>query len=300
MKARFESRTFVIETPGGYCVQVEKIIRGHSPAAKSVLFVNGALASSRSFRWALAGLPNHNLIFYDLPHIGASKPFNRDTKIITPNTEVAILRHLIDRYAPNHLASMSWGGFAALLSLAEGPASVEKALIGSFSNRITDEMRVLLLQLDHLMAHRRYDECAQLVNETLGKHLPKGLKRLNFAHLMSMGEDEREYILLHIKRMLQYDTLRISFDIKNIRAELLFINGERDVYTAWSHVNEFARSQARSRTVVIPEAGHFLTAENPASARKIARLANSFFETASLGDQLSGDTTGVTGAAATP
>ena len=282
MKARFDRQTCVVETPGRYSIQFEDIFRSHRPAAKSVLFVNGALASSRSFRWALGGLPDHNLILYDLPHMGSSKQYNTGASVITLEAEVAILRCLIDRYAPSYIASMSWGGVAALLSLAECPVSVEKAIVASFSNRVTEEMRVLLEELDRLIALRRDADCAHLINDTFGKHLPAGFKRANYSHLATLGDGERDYITLHIKRMLQFDQSHFSSEIKNTSAEILFINGGNDVYTPWPDVGVFAQSFARSQTAVIAQAGHFLTAESAANARKVARIANSFFETTPL------------------
>lgn len=279
-RAKFERRRCVVEAPGGYSIHVEEIVRPHRPRAKSILFVNGALASSRSFAWAISGLPDLNLIFYDLPHLGASKQYNKGATVVVPETEVAILRNLIDRYAPNYLASMSWGGVAALLALAGRPASVEKALVGSFSNRVTHAMRGLLQELDRLIEVRRHEDCAQLVNDTLGKHLPMGLKRANFSYLTGLGEDEREYIRWHIKRMLQLDPAQFSGKVADISAEILFINGALDEYTTWPDAAAFARSFARNCFAVIPEAGHFLTAESIANARKVARIANSFLSAA--------------------
>lgn len=59
-------------------------------------------------------LSRYDLVLYDLPHVGSSKPHNDPDRPITVQDEVTILADVAAHYRPRYLVAMSWGGAAAL------------------------------------------------------------------------------------------------------------------------------------------------------------------------------------------
>lgn len=93
-----------------YNVHVEQL--GNNPEKKTVLLVNGALSTTRSFARTSKCLSEHfNVLMFDLPFSGYSRPHNTDLDLVTKDDEVQILRALVERFEVNHLVSASWGGF---------------------------------------------------------------------------------------------------------------------------------------------------------------------------------------------
>ncbi len=276
MKTAYERSAQVIETGNGYSVHVERIVRPGAGRAHSIVFVNGALATSRSFRWTIAGLPGADLIFFDLPHVGLSRRHNLGRPAVGPDAEVAILQTIIQKYSPDCLASMSWGGFTALLALSKGPSSVKKAVIASFSDHVSRPLRNLLRDFDAILETREYSAGAQLLNATLGKFLPIAAKRANYAYLMGLGESERDYIKSRIEYVLRLNPAEFAGRIKDIRCNLLFLNGERDEFAPLSDLSDLVGMAGADHAVKLPGAGHFLAAECRTSLHMTATIVNTY------------------------
>ena len=80
-------------------------------AEKTVLMVNGALATTNSCSQTIRNLKDHtNIVLFDLPFAGRSREHNPDRGVLTKDDEVDILLHLIARFEANYLLSASWGG----------------------------------------------------------------------------------------------------------------------------------------------------------------------------------------------
>ena len=124
--------TAVVEINRKHKVHTE--FYGNPAASKTIILVNGSLATTASFAQSVKYLqPQFNVVAFDLPYAGQSKPHNTDFTPITKEDEAAILLHLINHYSANYLMSFSWGGVASMLALAQRPATLEKAAICSFS-----------------------------------------------------------------------------------------------------------------------------------------------------------------------
>ena len=97
-----------------YNVHVEQL--GCDPHKKTVLMVNGALSTTRSFARTSKCLAEHfNVLLFDLPFSGYSREHNPDLDLVTKDDEVQMLRALVERFEVNHLVSASWGGISTLL-----------------------------------------------------------------------------------------------------------------------------------------------------------------------------------------
>lgn len=175
-------------------------------AENTIILVNGSMATTASFSQTLKNLhPHLNVVLYDQPYAGKSKPHNPHQKMLTRELEAQVLLELIEHFDANYLLSFSWGGTAALTALASSPRRIEKAVISSFSPLINEAMRDYLERGRHCLAARNRTQVGNLVNDTLGKHLPPLFKRFNFRHVSTLAEHEYAQMHFHINHVLNSD-----------------------------------------------------------------------------------------------
>ncbi|MBC3955073.1 alpha/beta fold hydrolase [Pseudomonas triticifolii] len=245
-------------------------------AQKTIIMVNGSLATTASFAQTVRNLhPTMNVVLYDQPYAGRSKPHNLHEKPLSREMEGQILLELIDHFNAEHVMSFSWGGAAALVALSHRPKRIESAVISSFSPVINEHMRDYLNRsLTHLGAHSRY-EVGHLINDTIGKHLPSLFKRFNYRHVSSLDLHEYDQMHHHISQVLEIDPGNYLTAAKNINVPVLFVNGAWDEYTAAKDAVHFAHYVKDCTFSTIDAAGHFLDMEHKAACRdsKLALLS---------------------------
>lgn len=270
--------TAVVEIDRKHKVHTE--FYGNPAASKTIVLVNGSLATTASFAQTIKYLqPHYNVVAFDQPYAGQSKAHNHDFTPISKEDEAQILQRLIELYGANYLMSFSWGGVAAMLALAQRPATLEKAAICSFSPILNVPM------LDYLHKGLRFlgavdrDNIALLVNSTIGKHLPSLFKRFNHKHVSSLDEHEYRQMHAHIRQILDMEAHCRLECLQAIDIPLLFVNGERDEYTSVEDACLFARHIEQSRFAVIDNAGHFLDMEHKAAWLQTQHLLLDFFNT---------------------
>jgi len=256
--------TAVVEIHQQYRVHTERYL--NDGAAKTIILVNGSLATTASFAQTLRYLqPRFNVVLYDQPYAGQSRLHNRHDRPISKEDEAQILLELIEHFAADHVLSFSWGGAATLLALAQRPRRIEKAVIGSFAARINKPMREYLESgLTYLQAHDR-DQIGRLINHSIGKHLPSLFKRFNHRHISSLAEHEYRQMHWHIHEVLTQDTQCYLACAKAIEIPLLFVNGEWDEYTTAGDARLFASHAPQSQFRTIKNTGHFLDLEHQAA-----------------------------------
>jgi rhamnosyltransferase subunit A len=246
-------------------------------AAKTVIMVNGALATTTSFSQTIRNLKDHfNIVLFDLPFAGRSRAHNTTNGILTKDDEVEILLHLIERFNVNYLVSASWGGVSSLLALAKRPASIEKAVILSFSPVINEPMYNYMADARRFLVERDISGAAQLLNSTVGKYLPRLLKAHNYQYLLSMVEGNEQQIMFHIDQIFELDQSQYVDIFTAIEVPVLFINGALDEYTTTQDVRSLAQYLRYSQFAVIPEAGHFLDLESTQARRAAGDFQKSF------------------------
>ncbi|MCO7514640.1 alpha/beta hydrolase [Pseudomonas guariconensis] len=251
----------VLDIQGQYRVYTE--FHRAEAAEKTIILINGSLATTASFAQTVRSLhPQFNVVLYDQPYAGKSKPHNRQERLITKETEAHILLELIEHFQADHVMSFSWGGACALLALAYQPRRVRKAIVSSFSPVINEPMRDYLERgCQYLAACDRY-QVGNLVNDTIGKYLPSLFKRFNYRHVSSLDSHEYAQMHFHINQVLQHDLQRALKAAHNIDIPVLFINGERDEYTTVEDARQFGQHVQQSHFSVIRDAGHFLDMEH--------------------------------------
>lgn len=261
------TRTEIVQTHG-FNVYVER--HGTDANRPTVLLVNGALSTTTSFRQTTRYLSEHfNVVLYDLPYAGQSRKHNGQLGLLTKDDEVNILCTLLDRYQAKHLMSMSWGGVAALLALSRRPASVRSAAIGSFSPTMNSAMLTYVLGAKAHLEAKNYVAGSELLNNTVGKYLPRLLKLYNRHFLSTLEVSEYAQAFFHIEQIVGLDVQRYVDRLRQIDVPVAFVNGELDEYTSPADVRSLRQCVARSSFVSIPGAGHFLELENKVAAARV-------------------------------
>ncbi|WNW11586.1 alpha/beta hydrolase [Pseudomonas sp. DTU_2021_1001937_2_SI_NGA_ILE_001] len=246
-------------------------------AEKTIVMVNGSLATTASFAQTVRNLyPQFNVVLYDQPYAGKSKPHNRHETPLTREMEGQILLELIDHFNAEYVMSFSWGGAPTLVALAQRPKRIEKAVISSFSPVINEAMLDYLLRgVKHLGEHNRY-EIGQLINSTIGKYLPSLFKRFNYRHVSSLDLHEYDQMHYHVSQVLEIDPQNYLTAARNINVPVLFMNGSLDEYTSAADAPRFAEHVQHSHFITIQGAGHFLDMENKAACRDSKNAVQAF------------------------
>ncbi|WP_375741699.1 alpha/beta fold hydrolase [Pseudomonas boanensis] len=255
--------TAIVEIHSQYKVHTE--FYGNPEAKQTIILVNGSLSTTASFAQTVKYLqPHFNVVLFDEPYAGQSKPHNDNTRFISKETEADILLHLIEHFRVDYLMSFSWGSVSALLALAQCPARIKKAVITSFSPILNDAMMDYLTRgLDYLAAVDR-DNVGHLVNDTIGKYLPSLYKRFNHKHCSSLDDHEYLQMHYHVRQVLNMDSRCYVDCLQNVDIPMLFVNGEHDEYTSAADARHFAKHVRDCEFVTIDNAGHFVDVEHKA------------------------------------
>ena len=256
----------VLDIQGQYRVYTE-FYRADA-AEKTIILVNGSMATTASFAQTVKNLhPTFNVVCYDQPYAGKSKPHNQHRRMLTKETEGQILLELIEHFAAEHVLSFSWGGAATLMALAQRPRRIEKAVISSFSPVINEPMRDYLERGVDYLGNCDRDRVGHLVNNTIGKHLPSLFKRFNYRHVSTLEVHEYAQMHFHISQVLNSDRLCYLKAAKEVAVPVLFLNGEWDEYTSANDARRFAEHVKNSQFSTLQSTGHFLDMEHKSACR---------------------------------
>lgn len=266
----------LVPLPAGLKVYVERHV--FDPAFESVILINGALATTASFGQTIKYLgERYNPICFDLPYAGQSKAHNEPGFILTKDDEVDILLHLIGLFEPAFLLSVSWGGVASMLALSRARTSVRRAVIASFSPLLNEPMTAYVTAARDYIAAGENLKAAQLLNDTVGRHLPRIMKLYNYRYLSTLPRDEQHQVAFHVDQILAIRPEQYLHEFRNIDCGLKFINGELDDYTTPGDVRSLGHHLKRAEFETIGQAGHFLDLEGRAALRQVRTAILDYF-----------------------
>lgn len=250
----------IVPTPSGHNIYVEHQIS--NPDFETVILINGALSTTTAFSHTVKYLQDDfNTLCFDLPYSGQSRPHNPRDRIITKDDEVDILSYLMDYFRPDFLISISWGGLAGLLALARQKTSVKRAFIASFSPFLNPAMYEYVSGARDLIAAGENAKAARLLNDTVGKYLPRIVKFYNYRYLSTLSNEEFQQVHFHIEQILSLQPARYLREMQKIDIDLLFCNGMLDEYTTAADVKFVAPYLQRPQFATVAGAGHFLDLE---------------------------------------
>lgn len=245
--------------------------------AATIILVNGSLATSVSFNASLKYLtPLFNVVTYDQPYQGQSREHNQQLPLIGKEDEALILLELIEHFRVDHLLAFSWGSVAALLALAQRPARICKAIISSFSPVLNTPMLDYLSRAGAALGACDRQVIGNLINDTIGEHLPPLFKRCNYRHVSALEDFEYAQMHFHIRQVAGVERDRFMGCVGNIDTPLLFINGELDRYTSPGDAQRFARMAPQAEFATIRHTGHFLELEHKTAWQDVKQAVERF------------------------
>ncbi len=245
--------------------------------SETIILVNGSLATSASFSQSVRYLqPLFNVVLFDQPYQGLSRQHNPDMPMIEKQDEALILLDLIEQFRADHVLAFSWGSVAALLALAQRPARIRSAVISSFSPVLNPAMQGYLDQAQHHLATCDRQAIGDLINETIGEHLPSLFKRCNFRHVSSLEKFEYAQMLMHVRQVRELDASQYMSCVNNVDVPLLFINGEWDRYTSPEDARQFGELAPQSEFATIAHTGHFLEMEHKTAQQDVQAAVEGF------------------------
>lgn len=258
-------------------LKVHTILYPNPRTSATIILVNGSLATSASFSQAVRYLqPLFNVVLFDQPYQGLSRPLNPAMPMIDKQDEALILLDLIETFRVDHLLAFSWGSVASLLALAQRPERIRSAVVSSFSPVLNLAMQGYLDQAQHSLAACDRQAIGNLINETIGEYLPSLFKRCNFRHVSSLEEFEYAQMLLHVRQVRELDASQYMSCVGNIDVPLLFVNGEWDRYTSPADARQFAQLATQSEFATIAHTGHFLEMEHKTALQDVQAAVEQF------------------------
>ncbi|MGF7187001.1 rhamnosyltransferase subunit A [Robbsia andropogonis] len=184
---------------------------------------------------------------------------------------------MIHRFKPKFLYSVSWGGLASLLALAREPSSIKRAVIGSFSPFLNPAMVDYVTRARaHIHAGENL-QAAQLLNDTVGKHLPRMLKHTNYMYLTSLPETEQKQVAFHVEQILALQPESYMHCLSSIQSKVKFINGDLDEYTTSADIRTLGRYIPDAEFETVANTGHFLELEGREQAAAMQEALMDFF-----------------------
>ncbi|MCW0312457.1 3-(3-hydroxydecanoyloxy)decanoate synthase [Pantoea ananatis] len=256
-----------------------ELVKCSVPTRNRTILINGALATSSSFRnWKRFLADKSDVITFDLPFSGKSKPYNeQDCHIVTLDDEVAIIREIISIYKPNIIASASWGGASTLKLLNNGEDGLEHAIIASYSFEFNDRMRTYVKQANLYSKEKKFVDLAHLMNDEVGAYLPNKMKFCNFRHLTTLDEIEYRQGRFHLEQIANIRNHDYKSIIDNSACQFHFINGDLDIHTPQKNIEEICGESDKTCFYQIRDAGHFLDLEGKVSRERTAAAFNTIF-----------------------
>ncbi|WP_150299308.1 alpha/beta fold hydrolase [Pseudomonas profundi] len=246
-------------------------------ATSTIILVNGSLATSASFGQTLRYLqPLFNVVLFDMPYAGQSRPYNPCPPLIGKEDEAIILLELIEHFEADRVMSFSWGGVATLLALAQRPERIKQAVIESFSPVLNAPMHDYLASAEDCLAALDREEVGDLINRTIGEYLPPFFKRCNFRHVSTLEDHEYEQMLYHVRQMKSLVADNYMRCVSNIDVPLLFINGEWDQHTSPEDARKFSGLAPQAEFVTVRHCGHFLEMEHRTAWWEVRRAVEGF------------------------
>lgn len=254
-----------------YNVHVEQM--GDNPERKTVLLVNGALSTTRSFARTSKCLAEHfNVLMFDLPFSGYSREHNGELDLVTKDDEVQMLRALVERFEVNHLVSASWGGISTLLTLAHNPPSIESSVVMALAPNLNQAMLEYVERVRVLIERDDKSAIGHLLNETVGKYLSPRLKHNNHHHLSSMATTEYRQARFHIHQVLGLGDGNYLPALRQIETPVHFLNGLLDEYTPAPEAQLFGQYVRHSSFSTAEHTGHLLDLESREAANAVHRV----------------------------
>jgi pimeloyl-ACP methyl ester carboxylesterase len=149
-------------------------------------------------------------------------------------------------------------------------------VVSSFSPILNTAMQGYLDRAQHCLAACDRRAIGELINGTIGEHLPSLFKRCNFRHVSSLEAFEYAQMLMHVRQVRELDAGQYMSCVGNIDVPLLFVNGEWDRYAPPKDARQFAGLAPQSEFAAIAHTGHFLELEHKTALQGVRAAVEGF------------------------
>jgi pimeloyl-ACP methyl ester carboxylesterase len=232
-----------------------------------IVGVNGAQQTMGSWRALVKFFVARGwrVLLFDFPGQGRGRIIEGGPDV-SLDEQVEITRAVIDSIsatAPVNLIGGSWGAVVGAATAARHPARVRQLVLGSFRTAPNPVI------LDMAARGRRYIEegnlgqLADLFVQGFGRGLPESRRQQIYRQIADLAADQAAN--LHALSFLFADGSDISrhVDLRQITARTLIINGALDPIVDTDNLAHAASLVPDCRTLLVPQAGHFLHNELP-------------------------------------
>lgn len=245
-----------------------RLVRRAGPVKGRILFVNGAITTASALKWAVRGLEDFELVLFDFPSVGRSRELNPGPCGMVLEAEGAIVAALADRYRPDMLISLSWGGASALAALALRPVSIRRAIISSYSFGMGPRMRAYCDEVIRLIDAGEDRAAASYAVDQLGERLQPRFREHFKTYFLELDREQIAYVKAHIRYVAGLVPNDYLAALHRIDVPVLFANGAGDRFTPPESVLGMRGHVRDASFLTIPRLGHFLANED-----REARLA---------------------------
>ncbi|MGN4070435.1 alpha/beta fold hydrolase, partial [Burkholderia gladioli] len=116
-----------------------------------------------------------------------------------------------------------------------------------------------------------------LLNDTVGRYLPRIMKLYNYRYLTKLPRDEQDQVAFHVNQILEMQPEKYLDEFTRIGCGVKFINGELDEYTTPAEVRRLGAYVRRAEFETIPKSGHFLDLEGRQQQESVRRAILGYF-----------------------
>ena len=230
--------------------------------------VNGAQQTMGSWRSLVKFFVPRGwrVLLFDFPGQGRGQILEGGADV-SLDEQVDITRAVIDAVSPTmpvNLIGGSWGAVVSAALSARHPSRVRQVVLGSFRTAPNTVILELAARGRRYIEERRLDKLAELFVDGFGRCLPEIRRQQIYRQIADLpGEHAAN---LHALSYWFADGSDISrhADLRDITARTLIVNGGLDPIVDVDNLAHASTLVRDCRTLLVPEAGHFLHNELPA------------------------------------
>jgi pimeloyl-ACP methyl ester carboxylesterase len=233
-----------------------------------IVGVNGAQQTMASWR----SLVKHfvargwRVLLFDFPGQGRGRVITGDPHV-SLDEQVDVTRAVIDTASPDapvNLIGGSWGAVVCATTSARHPARVRQLVLGSFRTAPNPVILDMAARGRQYIEEGNLGKLADLFVEGFGRGLPVARRQQILRQMEGLSDDQAAN--LHALSFLFADGADISrhVDLRCITARTLIINGGLDPIVDVGNLAHASALVPNCRTLLVPQAGHFLHNELPA------------------------------------
>lgn len=236
-------------------------------AGPTLVLVNGAQQTTASWRGfaehAAVRAPGRlRLVTFDFPGVGRSEIVSGEPHL-SFEEQISVVTHVIEEYGDDVVSvfGASWGGLIAAAAAARLGDRVDRLLLGSFGIRPNAALVDVVAAGHRLFGEGRHEDVGRMMTEVFGGRLPEEFKERIAGQFREMDDTAVAALLRHADFVTGIGDASREVDLAAITAETLIVNGECDTIIDLGDLDEIVSSIPDCRSVVVPDAGHFLHQE---------------------------------------